>query len=433
MRPRRARWRTSIRIFLLTACLLGSGPVATAQFPATNPGGLPATGAPPNNPYAQPANPYSLPGGGAAPSTTAPPLPAAPPPTLPAPGFDPYSPQPAPAFPSAPPATPQLFQDFQLPNLLAPLTAPAAPVAVRPVRCVLSGEYLMLRASDAAMTNYAVPVDASTPPPSFPFIPMGAVADVELEQDSGYRVGVDWVWNEYSRWVGTYTSLDLGSRDRVESPGAPLGLQALVLHPSTPDPAIFYDQASATSGLDLQLVDVEYRRVFVEEWYRADLIVGGRYGRLEQDFSATFVDDPGGAATTETVRSTVDFDGAGIRFGARGDWRSMRHGFFIYAQATTNFLAGEFTGNLLQQNNAATVMMTSIEDDRIVNITDVELGLGWHSPSQKYWFSGGYLFSTWNDVVNNAGLIRSLQGVSPGPIHERLTFDGFTVRAEVRF
>ena len=387
------RYRRSLTITWLMLSLA----TATAQPPAPS---LPP--AAPANPYAQPpANPY-----------------AQPPAYVPPPGFDPYQ-----TTQQAPPAP--LF-----PTLTMPTALPVIPVN-KPVHLVLSGEFIMLRASDAAITNYALPINGPVLPLPNPAVPRGPVADLEYGADPGYRVGVDWIWNDYSRWVATYTSLDLESVDQVAvDPLSPLVLQSLVLHPSTLTPTSVYTDASANGDIELRLLDVEYRRVFVEDWYRADLLVGGRYATLDQRFQSEF-NHP---AFTDTVRSNVDFEGAGIRFGIRGDWRSTQHGFFIYAQTTTNFLAGEFTGNYTQTNSiTGTVVDTSTADDRIVNITDAELGLGWHSPTQRFWLSGGYLFNTWSNVVSNAGLIRSVQQSNFAPVDEDLTFDGFVVRGELRF
>lgn len=260
---------------------------------------------------------------------------------------------------------------------------------------------------------------------------MGPVALVEQGFQPGFRIGFEWVWNDYSRWVGSYSSIDLSASDAVSvDPAGPLALQSLVLHPSTLAADDYWLTASAASGVKMQLGDLEYRRVFVEDWYRWDFLVGARYAKLNQDFLAEFTN----STTTEVVDAKVDFEGGGIRFGTRGDWRSTNHGFFIYAQATTGFIAGRFNSRYSQSDSfLGTVANTSRKDDGIVNVTDVELGLGWHSQSRRWWFSGGYLFNTWSDFVNAGGVIRSAQATTFLPVHERLTFDGFAARGELRF
>jgi hypothetical protein len=297
---------------------------------------------------------------------------------------------------------------------------------------VFWGEFLYLRASDAAMTSYAVPVNGGVIPPPTPPVPMGPVAAVELGFDPGLRVGLDWIWNEYSRWVVTYTQLDGKDSDQISTDPmtSPLVLQSLVMHPSTAAADSYFLSARATGDLDLRLADVDYRRIFVEDWYRWDFLVGARYGHLKQTFDSVFESSP----TIEEVRSSVGFDGGGIRFGTGGDWRSPRHGFYIYGRASTGFLAGRFSSTYSQSDNIlGTIASTSRKDDRIINVTDLELGVGWHSPGRRWWFSGGYLFSTWSDVVSNAGVIRAAQATSFAPIRERLTFDGLAVRGELRF
>jgi hypothetical protein len=344
----------------------------------------------------------------------------------PQPQFDPYAStiQTQPSFPA--PGLPS----FVTPGFVTEQAVALAPVGT-PVRFVLSGEFIYLRASDAAMTNFAVPVNGAVIPPPTPAIPMGEVAAVDLGFEPGFRVAIDWVWNDYSRWVVGYTSLGLESSEAsTVDPTSPLALQSLVFHPSTAASDSYYLDATATGELKMQLADVEYRRIFVEDWYRWDFLVGMRYANLEQEFRSEFTN----STTIETVDTNVDFEGGGIRFGTRGDWRSNQHGFLLYAQATTNFIAGRFKSDYTQSDNfLGTIVETSREDDRIVNITDAELGIGWRSPTQRWYFSGGYLFNTWSDVISNAGVIRAVQSTSFAPIRERLTLDGFTVRGEFRF
>ncbi len=346
--------------------------------------------------------------------------------------FDPYASQQVPN--TAPPSQYQYgtpSPTFENPPALI-LNQPllVAP-AITPVRFVVSGEFIYLRASDAAMTSFAVPVNGAIVPPPTPAVPLGAVAAVDLNFEPGFKVGLDWVWNDYSRWVVGYTSLGLSSTEtQTIDPAAPLALQALVLHPSTAAADTYFLDATATGDLAMRIADVEYRRIFVEDWYRWDFLAGLRYAHLDQGFKADFTN----STTTEKLDSEVNFDGGGIRVGTRGDWRSNQHGFLLYGQATTSFLAGRFNSSYTQSDSfLGTVVKTSRSDDRIVNVTDIELGIGWRSPTQRWYFSGGYLFNTWSDVVNNAGLIRAVQTTSFAPVRERLTLDGFTVRGEFRF
>lgn len=341
--------------------------------------------------------------------------------TEPLPSFDPY----------AAPQQGAVITGPALPTLSPTLDPSALPIfpAGFPVRYAVFGEFLYLRASDAAMTNYAVPVAAAAG------APMGAVAFIEQSWEPGFRVGFDWIWNDYSRWVGSFTSIDLKTTDIASfDPMSAAGLQSLVLHPSTPAAGEIYAAANASGDVKMRLGDIDYRRVFVEDWYRWDFFVGARYANLDQKFRAEFMN----ATRTETVDTEVKFDGGGVRFGTRGDWRSSQHGFFIYAQATTSFIAGQFNSRYAQTDTpsggaSGLVANLSRKDDRIINLTDAELGLGWHSPTQRWWFSAGYLFNTWSDVVNTAGLIRTAQANSFTPIRERLTFDGLVARAELRF
>ena len=79
------------------------------------------------------------------------------------PSFDPYVMN---QQPLAPPTAPSVAPGTIIPTTPGPVvieqTLPIFP-ADRPVRFVLSGEFLYLRASDAAMTSFAVPVTRPIP------------------------------------------------------------------------------------------------------------------------------------------------------------------------------------------------------------------------------------------------------------------------------
>jgi len=238
------------------------------------------------------------------------------------PGFDPYTTQQVPGATQFPlgAALPAFGSP---PGLILNQPLLVTPVST-PVRFVVSGEFIFLRASDAAMTSFAVPVNGAIIPPPTPAVPMGPVSAVDLGFEPGFKVGLDWVWNDYSRWVVGYTSLGLSSTESQSiDPTQPLALQALVLHPSTAAADTYFLDATATGDLEMRIADVEYRRIFVEDWYRWDFLAGLRYAHLDQGFKADFTN----STTTETLDTEVDFDGGGIRVGDAS--RGVRLGFRV--------------------------------------------------------------------------------------------------------
>jgi hypothetical protein len=185
------------------------------------------------------------------------------------------------------------------------------------------------------------------------------------------------------------------------------------------------------------LIDLEYRRICADCWYRAAWVLGGRYAKLDQDFSARFIGF-GALPSREDVLTNIDFSGAGIRIGLEGEFPSQRNGFLVYAKGYSSFLAGEFKSSFRQTNNDAIaplglIVNTSRKDDRIVPILDLEVGLGWRSAADRWRFSAGYLFSAWFNVVSNEELIRAVHTGRVSGVDDTLTFDGLVARAELRF
>jgi hypothetical protein len=76
---------------------------------------------------------------------------------------------------------------------------------------------------------------------------------------------------------------------------------------------------------------------------------------------------------------------------------------------------------------------TGWEDDRVVPILDIELGLSWTSVCERWHFAAGYLFSAWYNAVTTEPFINGVRGNYSGDISETLTFDGLKATAEFRF
>lgn len=313
-----------------------------------------------------------------------------------------------------------------------PPVQPVVPVVVDlGPRWRIFGEFLYLRAGDAAMTTYAVPVDGP-----IGGLPFGPLATIDPDREPGYRAGVGWYTSKISEWSGTYTWFESSTTDAV-SVALPVGLRSLVVHPGTPAAGVDYETASAASNIKTELIDLEYRRICADCWYRAAWVLGGRYAKLDQDFSARFI-DPGIFGSTEDVVTNIDFNGAGIRIGLEGEFPSQRNGFLVYAKGYSSFLAGEFKSSYRQTNSPmigppAVLVNTSRKDDRIVPILDLEVGVGWRSAADRWRFSAGYLFSAWFNVVSNEEFIRAVHAGQVSGVDDTLTFDGVVGRAELRF
>ena len=109
-------------------------------------------------------------------------------------------------------------------------------------------------------------------------------------------------------------------------------------------------------------------------------------------------------------------------------------GWRAYGTTSANFLVGSFTTSYLQTNALlGTQVNTSLRDDRIVPLLDLELGLSWTGPAQRVRLSAGYLIAAWFNSIDTSDWIQSVQNGTFDPGSSTITFDGLVARGEVRF
>ena len=194
---------------------------------------------------------------------------------------------------------------------------------------------------------------------------------------------------------------------------------------TTPIPAIPvlpYGTASASYNIDYDLVDLDYRGLFISSnRYAVNFLIGARYARLQQDFGGTFTD----GGITNNINTDITFTGGGIRVGLEGERFAARSGLMVYGRTDASFVAGKFNVS----EGPATLV-----SDRVVPILELELGVGWVSPSGHFRISGGYLFNAWYNVMRTSDLVSA---ASPGSFinssGQSITFDGLVIHAETRF
>jgi len=298
-------------------------------------------------------------------------------------------------------------------------------------RLSVFAEFLYLRPRDSEVA-YAVESNSVIAPPA-PSVQVGRVGVVDLDYQPGWRGGFTYVLDPYSSITAQYTMFEAATEDALNLTRMATEIQGLVFHPSTlaaNSGGIF---AEASSMVTFDLIDVDYRELISHGCYhQVTMLIGGRYMNLEQQFGMRLPING-----EETVLTDIDFDGGGVRLGLEGE-RYLRRGFLAYAKAHGSLIAGEFRAKY-DQGNAfdASVVDTSWEAGRIVPTLDLELGVGWTSASGYWRFSGGYLFSSWYNVVKTDEWINAVQAndfVDLGNTSdEALTFDGFVARVETRF
>ena len=292
------------------------------------------------------------------------------------------------------------------------------------------GDFLYIRPGDDKV-SYAMPINgAIAPPAGVAPVQIGTEGVVDNTFEPGFRVGFSRCVSDYGSLGATYTHFDSTTSDAISS-DAPFVIRSLVHHPGTASAATDFLQASATSGVDFRLADIEFTRTLgCNEQFALRYVIGARYGHIQQDFDSVFSN----STTTEMVSTDIQFDGGGIRFGLSGERRAVNSGFKLYARGDASFLGGQFRGRYSQDNSfSGNTVSTGWKEDGIVSILEAEIGMGWVSCNDRWQFSAGYLISTWGDMVTTDEFIQAVQNANSISVNDSLTFDGLVVRAEMRF
>jgi hypothetical protein len=296
-------------------------------------------------------------------------------------------------------------------------------------------DYLFLAATDADVI-YALPVDGFAGPQ----VLTGPAAIVDPDYDSGFRVGGMAAIDEISSIGVTYWWWESTSENSAAQPGGPgFGplagqgfLQATLVDPGTLNVAADSLAARANYDIDFQMVDLDYRRLISgSPNHLLDLVVGARWGQLDQDFRAEY-----SILGTTIVDAEIDFDGVGPRIGLDGEYHH-ECGFMVYSRGFANFLVGDFLLDYQQSNIfAGRQSFVSLDDSRIVPVLELELGLGWTCMDGALRATAGYYVAGWY----NAPSVRDfIEGVQQRQINDDdddndgLSFNGLTSRIELRF
>lgn len=287
------------------------------------------------------------------------------------------------------------------------------------------GDFLLLRARDAEVV-YAVPARQGGTPGDA--IAMGRLGTIDHVYEPSYRVGFTSALNDCASLGVTYTRFESEPTDWI-STRARYFVRSTVAHPSTYGAGSDGRFAVAAVGLNLDLVDLDYRGMMLcSDRHTLNYLVGARYGFLQQGFFSRYAQQ--GA---ETMLTDVRFDGGGIRLGLEGERYLCGGAVMIYGRGTASFVAGEFDARYLQQNGPVDLVDAGFSAARVVPILDLELGIGWTTCGGRLRFAGGYLFSAWYNVLKTDNFIQAVQGNSFVELGDALTFDGLVVRAEYRF
>ena len=291
------------------------------------------------------------------------------------------------------------------------------------------GEFLYLHPRGADV-SYAVPQDGTG---GIGTVPTGEVAVANIGYTPAFRGGAFFTIGDDALIELTYTRFESDATSSITST-APIVINPLTLFPGTFNAGFTAEAASASYAIDYQLIDADYMvmgECCPDYWF--GYLAGARYAELGQTFSATY---PFAAPDGTTQLNTdINFSGAGLRLGLLGERTLFPNmGLRVYGSGVANLLVGKFDATYTQTNQFNGVEAnTSISEDRIVPVLDLELGVAWLGPNGHFRISAGYLVSAWFNTVTTPSWIEGVQNRSFSPGDDVLTFDGLTARAQLAF
>lgn len=296
-------------------------------------------------------------------------------------------------------------------------------------RSGIFGEIMLLRARGVEVA-YAVPINGAIAPPPVVPIQVGPTAVADPDFSAGFRVGGAWAMDDCNTISLTYSRFQSSSNDQV-STTAPLVLRSQVFHPGTANAGSDFLDAFANSDVKFDLVDVDYRGVWLaDDLWVVNYLVGVRYAGLKQDFMGVY----SGTGTIDTLVSNMNFDGGGMRIGLDGMRFARNSGFLVYGKTSASFVAGELRGRYTQFSDVDPLIVdTSWKAGRVLSILEMELGVGWQSCDGRWRVTGGYMMASWSNTVPQNQWINAVQTNNFAGLSNTMnpiTFDGFNTRLE---
>jgi Legionella pneumophila major outer membrane protein precursor len=255
------------------------------------------------------------------------------------------------------------------------------------------GEYLLLQPRRTDLDFVVVSSSTST-------LALGSIESVDWHSNSGFRVGGGYQLPDHWEIGAYYTYL---WTDNSRSLNAPPGG---ALWPTLSQPLIplsFADSAVAAASLQYQLFDVEIGQRFEPNASTSIWLGGGgRFAWIDQNLQATY---SGGTIPLTTVSSPINFYGAGLRFGAEGDWK-VYHGIGFYGRAFGSLLTGDFRTSFVEGINTVGVSDVTDRIRKIVPVTELGLGVYWQWENWRAQI--GYEMSNWFGMVDSPDFVNDV-------------------------
>jgi len=293
-------------------------------------------------------------------------------------------------------------------------------------RSGIIGEFLYLHPGNIDVP-YATPMDGMGPTA----VPTGPSCMASPTYQPGFRLGLNANLTDASSLSANYWFYQGQSTHSRTLSGGSGFLNADLVHPNTTSVAVDSLSARADYDMDFDIIDLQYRTTLREEAYLMYLTFGARYARLDEDFHARY-----SMLGTTHVVSDIGFDGLGPRLGLEIE-KALDGDFHMYVRGGASLLLGNFNANYRQTNIFSGTQATAgFDDNRLVPVTELELGLGWTSATETFRFAAGYYIGSWFNTVTTGSFIGGVQDgtlYSVGGLGDTLIFDGLVARIEVRY
>jgi hypothetical protein len=267
-------------------------------------------------------------------------------------------------------------------------------------------------------------------------VPYGDIGTIELEYNSGVRVGGIVACDDCSGVYYSFTHFESDAFSDLEAPditGGGGAVGSLVHHPQAQITAS-QGPVNAEYEINYQLADLMFRRQWRGDGcWSVNYLIGAQYGRLEQDFAQTGVFSGGNAGTIDTF-TTINFDGGGLKVGIDSE-RQFGLCFSGYSRLTAAAMSGRFTSRYTMLNSTTETLLAQAnwKDDRVIAQVEYEIGLALTSCNRRWRWATGYMFSHWGNVVNTTEFIDAVRLDYYGDIDETVSFDGLVTRLEARW
>jgi hypothetical protein len=268
-------------------------------------------------------------------------------------------------------------------------------------------------------------------------VPFGNIAVLDPGYELGYRAGAQVRFSPKEAIFGQFSWLDSSVEDSLAAPDLPGGggaVGSLVHHPGAAITASA-GPVTGTYDIDFQLGDLAYRYyVACTRTGETSVFIGGRYGKLKQNFAQSGIFGGGLGGDIDTT-TEIDFTGGGPIAGIQAERLIDSSRFSVYGKGLVGAIAGQFDSNYLMFNDTTdqTLAQSLWNDDRIVPMLEYELGIMWTGPQNHFRVAIGYMASYWFNVVSTPTCVDAVQADNYVNVHDTLAFDGAVGRVEFRW